>query len=85
MAPAKFVHNQDDRRGLAVESLVSGGSIISGHVLRSVLFSGVRVHSCAHVEASVLLPEVRVGRHVRLNRVMVDHGCDIPPGTVIGG
>jgi glucose-1-phosphate adenylyltransferase len=44
----------------------------------------VRVHSYAQVEASVLLPEVRVGCHVRLNRLVVDHGCDIPPGTVIG-
>ena len=61
LAPAKFVHNQDNRRGMAVESLVSGGSIISGHVLRSVLFSGVRVHSFSHVEWSVLLPEVQVG------------------------
>ncbi|MDQ2779346.1 MAG: glucose-1-phosphate adenylyltransferase [Pseudomonadota bacterium] len=84
LAPAKFVHNQDDRRGMAVESLVSGGSIISGHVLRSVLFSGVRVHSFSHVEWSVLLPEVQVGRHVRLKRVVIDRGCRIPDGMVIG-
>ena len=84
LAPAKFVHNQDDRRGMAIESLVSGGSIISGHVLRSVLFSGVRVHSHAHVEWSVLLPEVHVGRHVRLKRVVIDRGCHIPDGMVIG-
>ena len=84
LAPAKFVHNQPDRRGMAIESLVSGGSIISGQVLRSVLFSSVRVHSYTSVEWSVLLPEVEVGRHVRLNRVVVDHGCNIPDGMVIG-
>jgi glucose-1-phosphate adenylyltransferase len=84
LAPAKFVHNLDDRRGMAIESLVSGGSIISGRVFRSVLFSSVRVHSYASVEWSVLLPEVVVGRHVRLNRVVVDRACQIPDGMVIG-
>ena len=84
LAPAKFVHNQPDRRGMAVESLVSGGSIISGSVLRSVLFSRVRVHSCSKVGWSVLLPEVEVGRHVRLSRVVVDRGCHVPDGMVIG-
>ncbi len=84
LAPAKFVHNQDERRGMAVESLISGGSIISGEVFRSVLFSQVRVHSFSLVEWSVLLPEVVVGRHVRLHRVVVDHGCHIPDGMVIG-
>ena len=61
LAPAKFVHNQPERRGQAVESLVSGGSIISGSVLRSVLFSSVRVHSYSNVAWSVLLPEVERG------------------------
>ncbi len=84
LAPAKFVHNSDERRGMAVESLISGGSIISGNVLRSVLFSGVRVHSYSQVEGAVLLPGVQVGRHVRLNRVVVDRGCHIPDGLTIG-
>jgi glucose-1-phosphate adenylyltransferase len=84
LAPAKFVHNEPDRRGMAVESLVSGGSIISGSVLRSVLFSAVRVHSYASVEWSVLLPGVEVGRRARLKRVVVDRGCTIPDGLVIG-
>ena len=84
LAPAKFVHNQDERRGTAVVSLVSGGSIISGQILRSVLFSSVRVHSWSQVQWSVLLPEVEVGRRVRLNRVVVDRGCHIPDGMVIG-
>jgi glucose-1-phosphate adenylyltransferase len=84
LAPAKFVHNDNDRRGMAIESLVSGGSIISGQVLRSVLFSGVRVHSWTKIEWSVLLPEVQIGRHVRLTKVVVDRGCHIPDGMVIG-
>ena len=50
LPPAKFVHNEDDRRGMAIESLVSGGCIVSGAVFRSVLFSSVRVHSHAQVE-----------------------------------
>ena len=84
LPPAKFVHNQHDRRGLAVESLVSGGCIISGEVFRSVLFSNVRVHSYCQVNWSVLLPGVQVGRGAQLNRVVVDRGCVIPEGLVIG-
>jgi glucose-1-phosphate adenylyltransferase len=64
--------------------LVSGGNIISGSVLRSVLYSSVRVHSYASVKWSVLLPQVVVGRNARLNRVVVDRGCVIPDGMVIG-
>ena len=84
LAPAKFVHNESDRRGMAIESLVSGGCIVSGSVLRSVLFSAVRVHSYSSVEWSVLLPGVEVGRGARLRRVVVDRGCVIPDGLVIG-
>lgn len=84
LPPAKFVHNMQDRRGLAIESLVSGGCIVSGAVFRSVLFSSVRVHSCASVNWAVLLPDVQVGRHARLTRVIVDRGCVIPDGLVIG-
>ncbi|HET9643227.1 MAG TPA: glucose-1-phosphate adenylyltransferase [Burkholderiaceae bacterium] len=84
LPPAKFVHNQDDRRGIAVESLVSGGCIISGSVTRSVLFSSVRVHSQASVNWSVVLPSVQVGRRARLKGVVVDRGCVIPDGMVIG-
>jgi glucose-1-phosphate adenylyltransferase len=84
LAPAKFVHNQPDRRGMAIESLVSGGSIISGTVFRSVLYSGVRVHSYASVSWSVVLPDVLVGRQVRLHRTVVDRGCIIPDGMVVG-
>ncbi len=84
LPPAKFVHNQADRRGMAIESMVSGGCIISGAVFRSVLFSSVRVHSHSTVNWSVLLPEVQVGRRARLTRVIVDRGCVIPDGMVIG-
>jgi glucose-1-phosphate adenylyltransferase len=84
LPPAKFVHNQDDRRGLAIESLVSGGCIVSGAVYRSVLFSQVRVHSFASVNWAVLLPGVQVGRHVRVTRAVIDRDCSLPDGMVIG-
>jgi glucose-1-phosphate adenylyltransferase len=84
LPPAKFVHNQEDRRGMAVESLVSGGCIISGSVFRSVLFSSVRVHSHASVNWAVVLPGAQVGRSARLTRVVIDRGCVIPDGLVIG-
>ena len=84
LPPAKFVHNQEDRRGMAIESLVSGGCIVSGEVERSVLFSSVRVHSHSKVSWSVLLPGVQVGRGARLTRTVVDRGCEIPDGMVIG-
>ena len=84
LPPAKFVHDQDDRRGLAIESLVSGGCIVSGAVFRSILFSQVRVHSYTSVNWSVLLPNVTVGRRVYLNRVIVDRAVEIPDDTTIG-
>ena len=83
--PAKFVHDVEGRRGSAVSSLVSGGCIISGARLnRTLLFTGVHVHSFAQVDSSVILPEVDIGRHARLSRVVVDHGVRIPPGLVVG-
>ncbi|CAD5366432.1 glucose-1-phosphate adenylyltransferase [Rubrivivax sp. A210] len=84
LPPAKFVHNQDDRRGIAIESLVSGGCIVSGAIFRSVLFSVVRVHSYATVNWSVLLPGSQVGRHARITRAIVDRDCFIPDHMVIG-
>ncbi|HTT11231.1 MAG TPA: glucose-1-phosphate adenylyltransferase [Burkholderiaceae bacterium] len=84
LPPAKFVHNEPDRRGMAIESMVSGGCIISGSLYRSLLFSSCRVHSHAQVNWSVLLPSVVVGRHVRLNKVVVDRGCVLPDGLVVG-
>jgi glucose-1-phosphate adenylyltransferase len=85
LAPAKFVFNSDDRRGMAVDSLVSGGCIVSGsYVDRSLLFSRCRIHSYSTLRDSVLLPGVTVGRHSRLTRVVVDRGVIIPEGTVVG-
>src|SRR5690606_32023582 len=84
LPPAKFVHNMGDRVGVAIESTVSGGCIISGRLDRSLLFSKCRVHSYAQVTESVLLPAVEIGRGARLNRCVVDHGCVIPDGLVVG-
>ena len=84
LPPAKFVHNQIDRHGIAIESTIAGGCIISGELNRSVLFSGCRVHSYTRINWSVLLPDVEIGRHARLSRCIVDHGVRIPPGMVIG-
>ncbi|MFC7735754.1 glucose-1-phosphate adenylyltransferase [Roseomonas sp. GCM10028921] len=83
--PAKFVLDDDGRRGMAVDSLVSGGCIVSGSLVRrSLLFSNVRVRSYGQVEGAVLLPGVVVGRHVRLNKVVVDSGVVLPEGLVVG-
>ncbi len=85
LPPAKFVFDQDDRRGMAVDSIVSGGCIISGsRVANSVLFSRVRVNSYCSVEGAVLLPGVEVARYARLRNVVVDRGCRITEGMVIG-
>ena len=85
LPPAKFVFDDDDRRGMAVDSMVSGGCIISGaHVSRSLLFSSVRVNSHARTRNAVILPEVDIGRYARLNNVVVDRGVHIPEGLVIG-
>jgi len=85
LPPAKFIFDDEDRRGMAVDSMVSGGCIISGGVVRnSLLFSNVRVKSYSKVTGSVILPDVTVGRHCTLNKVVIDRGCDIPDGTVIG-
>jgi glucose-1-phosphate adenylyltransferase len=70
---------------MAVDSLVSGGCIISGALVRrSVLFTGVKIHSYSSVEEAVILPGADVGRRCRLRKVVIDEGCRIPPGTTIG-
>lgn len=85
MPPAKFVFDDETRRGQAVDSMVSGGCIISGAtVRRSMLFSGVRVHSFANIEDSMVLPNVEVGRHCVLKKCIVDKNSIIPEGMVIG-
>jgi len=83
--PAKFVHNNDARRGSAVDSMVSGGCIVSGSsVHRSLLFTGVRVHSYGSVDGAVILPYADVARSARLTNVVVDRGVRIPAGLVVG-
>ena len=85
LPPAKFVFNDSERRGMAVDSLVSGGCIISGaSVLNSLLFSNVHVHSYSTVEDSVLLPNVEVMRNVVIKRAVIDKLCIIPEGMQIG-
>lgn len=85
LPPAKFVFDEDGRRGSAIDSLVSGGCIVSGStVRRSLLFSDVRVNGYCNIEDSVLLPNVDVGRYVTLKRVIVDKGCRIPEGLEVG-
>ncbi|RPH66176.1 MAG: glucose-1-phosphate adenylyltransferase [Burkholderiales bacterium] len=85
LPPAKFVFDDDDRRGMAVDSLVSGGDVISGAtVRRSLLFSNVRVNSWSTIEDSVILPDVRIGRHVVLKRCVIDKGVEIPEGLQVG-
>jgi glucose-1-phosphate adenylyltransferase len=85
LPPAKFVFNQEGRRGMALDSLVSGGCIISGAILEnSLLFSKCRVNSYCKLDQAVLLPDVNVARYARLTRVVIDRGCKIPEGMVIG-
>ena len=85
LPPAKFVFDLDGRRGAAVDSMVSGGCIVSGSTVRdSILFSRVRVHSFCDVREAVVLPEVEIGRGARLRRVVLDQGCRVPPGLVAG-
>jgi glucose-1-phosphate adenylyltransferase len=83
--PAKFVHDEEDRRGQAVASLVSGGCIVSGASLRrSLLFTGVRINSYCAIEEAVVLPRVQIGRNARLRKVVIDSGITIPEGLVVG-
>jgi glucose-1-phosphate adenylyltransferase len=83
--PAKFVHNEDGRRGSAISSLVSGDCIISGsEVQNSLLFTGVLCRSYSTVSEAVILPDSVIGRGARLSRVVLDHGVKIPAGLVVG-
>jgi glucose-1-phosphate adenylyltransferase len=85
LPPAKFVFDEDRRRGMAIDSMVSGGCIVSGaEVRRSLLFSQVRVDEQAVVEDSVVLPDVTIGEGAVLKRAIVDRRCRIPAGMRIG-
>lgn len=83
--PAKFIHNEDGRRGNAVSSMVSGGCIISGAQLeRCLLFTRVKAHSYSSLTGAVVLPYAVIGRHARLTNVVIDSGVVIPEGLVVG-
>jgi glucose-1-phosphate adenylyltransferase len=85
LPPAKFVFDEDERRGMAIDSLVSGGCVMSGcTVRRSLLFSNVRVNNYALVEDSVVLPDVEIGHHAVVRRAVIDKYCRIAPGMRIG-
>ncbi|MCX8520806.1 MAG: sugar phosphate nucleotidyltransferase, partial [Rhodoferax sp.] len=85
LPPAKFVQDADGKHGQAINTMVSGGCIVSGSIVsNSVLFSSVRVHSYCTINQAVLLPEVTIGRNCRLSRVVVDRGCVLPDGLVVG-
>lgn len=85
LPPAKFVFNNDGRRGIATDSLVSGGCLISGSSInQSVLFSDVRVHDYCKIDGAVILPKVTVHQNATLKNVVIDRGCVIPEGLEIG-
>ncbi|MBS3803283.1 MAG: glucose-1-phosphate adenylyltransferase [Oleiphilaceae bacterium] len=85
LPPAKFVFDDDGRRGMAVDSMVAGGCIISGaSVKKSMLFSQVYVHSYAEITESVIMPDVSIGRGCRIHRAIIDRGCRLEPGMEIG-
>ena len=82
---AKFVHDDEDRRGMALNCIVSGGCLISGASLRrSLLFSNVRVRSYSDIEDSVIMPDVIVNRHCQIKRAIIDTGTELPEGTNVG-
>ena len=84
-APAKFVFDEDGRRGMAIDSIVAGGSIISGGMVKgSVVGRGVRVHTDAIVEDSVLFDNCDIGRHARVRHAILDKNVKIPEGVKIG-
>ncbi|MGR8918798.1 MAG: glucose-1-phosphate adenylyltransferase [Gammaproteobacteria bacterium] len=86
LPPAKFVFDDDDgRRGMAIDSMVSGGCVISGaSVRRSLLFSSVRIDARSTITDSVILPDVAIGANCDIHRAIIDRGCDIGDGMVIG-
>ncbi|GAA5066490.1 glucose-1-phosphate adenylyltransferase [[Roseibacterium] beibuensis] len=83
--PAKFIHDEENRRGIAVSSLVSGGCIISGTEIRqSLLFTMVHTNSYSSLDQAVVLPHANIARHARLTKVVIDRGVQIPEGLVVG-
>ncbi len=85
LPPAKFVHSDPHRNGLALASVISAGVIISGATIQqSLISSGVKVHSHAYLHEAVILPDADIGGHARLRKVVVDRGTHIPRGLIVG-
>jgi glucose-1-phosphate adenylyltransferase len=85
LPPAKFVQDRNGSHGMTLNSLVSGGCIVSGSlVINSVLFSQVRVHSFCTIDSAVIFPQVTVGRGSRIRRCIIDRGCELPENLIIG-
>ena len=85
LPPAKFIFDNDERRGMAVDSTVSGGCIISGSLVRkSLLFSNVHIRSYCTIEESVILPGAIIQRNCRIRRAIIDRSCEVPAGVEIG-
>jgi glucose-1-phosphate adenylyltransferase len=83
--PAKFIHDEETRRGMATSSLVSGGCIVSGsRIDKSLLFTGVHAHSFSQLDGVVALPYVEIGEKAQLKNVVIDRGVAIPEGLVVG-
>lgn len=85
LPPAKFIFDDEERRGMALDSMVSGGCIISGALVRhSLLFSNVSIDDYSAMDNSVVLPDVTIGKNCRIHHAIIDKGCEIPDGTIIG-
>jgi len=85
LPPAKFIYDNEVRRGTALDSTVANGCIISGSTIRkSILYSSVHTHSHSLVEQSVLMPECEIGEHCKLFRVIIDANCHVPNNLIIG-
>lgn len=83
--PAKFIHNEEGRRGHAISSMVSGGCIVSGSALeRCLLFTGVNTHSYSSLTGVIALPFVNINRSAKLENVVIDRGVNIPEGLIVG-
>ena len=83
--PAKFVFNEDGRRGLAIDSLISMGCIVSGSEIRhSILSPGVRVHSYCEIEDSIVMYNATIRRHSKIRRAIIDREVEVPAGAVLG-
>jgi glucose-1-phosphate adenylyltransferase len=85
LPPAKFVPDDRGLNGETSNVLISGGCVVMGsNMTRSVLFSNVKVESCCTVSEAVIMPDCVIGRGARLKKVVIDRGCRIPDGMVIG-